>query len=539
MPLTAKGQKILAAMQKEYGEEEGKRVFYASKNAGKITGVDAHYFESNDDLPKRVRSALPAPARTIFRKAFNDIMLDENSPSEERGFKMAWCAVMDAGWSKDSDGEWVHDSALDAWEESKHLREKDGKWTSGSGSSGGNDDDGTVEDYRKWRRANRDSKPARDSTPIEVHEMIALDAGAKVRKTKQGFLVATPRVARAGIQVYKGREVGRPEMDEVRVYRPEKEVFAKAALASFARLPVTLEHPPVLIDSTNWRKYTVGHGDPEVIRDGQFVRVPIMVTDSAAVKAYDEGKVELSAGYTMDLAWEKGTTEAGEAYDAVQTEIRGNHIALVDAARGGSQLRIGDEGEPEMKTIVVDGLEVEVSDMAAKVVTRALDNFEEMIEEKKKKAKKDEEEKAEYDSKLADSKKQIEAKDAEIATLKQQLKDAEVTPAKLDGLVKDRAAVIGKAKALLGDKLVIDGKSVDEMRKQAVDAKLGAAAKDWTADQVRASFDSLAATQSGRTQLDNVISDGIHQPASDAREAAYDSYVAGLQDAWKRPAQSQ
>jgi hypothetical protein len=39
MPLTKKGQKILRAMQKEYGKEKGKRVFYASANAGKITGV--------------------------------------------------------------------------------------------------------------------------------------------------------------------------------------------------------------------------------------------------------------------------------------------------------------------------------------------------------------------------------------------------------------------------------------------------------------------------------------------------------------------
>lgn len=40
MPLTAKGEEILAAMQKEYGSEKGKQVFYASKNAGKITGID-------------------------------------------------------------------------------------------------------------------------------------------------------------------------------------------------------------------------------------------------------------------------------------------------------------------------------------------------------------------------------------------------------------------------------------------------------------------------------------------------------------------
>lgn len=41
MPLTAKGNEIMGAMRKEYGAEKGEQVFYASKNAGKISGVDA------------------------------------------------------------------------------------------------------------------------------------------------------------------------------------------------------------------------------------------------------------------------------------------------------------------------------------------------------------------------------------------------------------------------------------------------------------------------------------------------------------------
>jgi hypothetical protein len=40
MPLTAKGEKIKSAMAQEYGAKNGEAVFYASKNAGKISGVD-------------------------------------------------------------------------------------------------------------------------------------------------------------------------------------------------------------------------------------------------------------------------------------------------------------------------------------------------------------------------------------------------------------------------------------------------------------------------------------------------------------------
>ena len=40
MPLTKKGNKIMGAMTKEYGAKKGKQVFYASRNKGKIKGVD-------------------------------------------------------------------------------------------------------------------------------------------------------------------------------------------------------------------------------------------------------------------------------------------------------------------------------------------------------------------------------------------------------------------------------------------------------------------------------------------------------------------
>jgi hypothetical protein len=40
MPLTDKGQKIMKAMKGQYGEKKGESVFYASRNAGKISGVD-------------------------------------------------------------------------------------------------------------------------------------------------------------------------------------------------------------------------------------------------------------------------------------------------------------------------------------------------------------------------------------------------------------------------------------------------------------------------------------------------------------------
>ena len=40
MPLTEKGQKIMNSMQRTYGGKKGEQVFYATRNAGKIEGVE-------------------------------------------------------------------------------------------------------------------------------------------------------------------------------------------------------------------------------------------------------------------------------------------------------------------------------------------------------------------------------------------------------------------------------------------------------------------------------------------------------------------
>ena len=40
MPLTDKGKKIMKAMKEKYGKKKGEQVFYASRNKGKIKGVE-------------------------------------------------------------------------------------------------------------------------------------------------------------------------------------------------------------------------------------------------------------------------------------------------------------------------------------------------------------------------------------------------------------------------------------------------------------------------------------------------------------------
>jgi hypothetical protein len=62
MPLTAKGSEIMANFKKEYGEEQGERYFYAAKNAGTITGVDAMEEKPEEDCGDQpMTTTMPVP----------------------------------------------------------------------------------------------------------------------------------------------------------------------------------------------------------------------------------------------------------------------------------------------------------------------------------------------------------------------------------------------------------------------------------------------------------------------------------------------
>ena len=175
--------------------------------------------------------------------------------------------------------------------------------------------------------------------------MLEFDDAARATIVEGGYLRAMPKVARTGIQIYHGRECGRHDMEKVLVYRPLDAVFGADAIKSYTHLPVTLDHPGVPVDASNWKKFAVGETGDEVLRDGGTVRVPMMLRDAAAIAAVRDGKKQISVGYSCDVEWCDGITHDGQKYDAVQRNIRGNHVAIVTTARGGPELTFGDKGD--------------------------------------------------------------------------------------------------------------------------------------------------------------------------------------------------
>ena len=377
-----------------------------------------------------------------------------------------------------------------------------------------------------------------DTVPTSCVMYDAIDmADAQIQFTSEGYLKAQPRIARTGIQLYKGDECGRPDLDIVRVFRPEASVFHNDATHSYTHLPITIEHPGVTVDASNWKKHAVGETGDEVLRDGGTVRVPMMLRDSKAIELVKDGKRQLSVGYGCELSWGDGVSPEGERYDAVQSNIRANHLAIVAQARGGPSLAIGDTTMTELRNVLIDGLPVQMSDKDALIVQRLITKLQDENEFFKKKfAKKgeEEEEKEKEDAKRVED---IKTKDALILTLQQQLKDA-LDPSALDTRLADRDTVRVKARVLMGDTFKVDGKSIDDIRREVVLAKSGVqAAKDWGAPEVKAVFDHLTADTRTRNPINDARTAFAGNSTShiNPKAAAYDEMVRDSENAWRNP----
>lgn len=351
---------------------------------------------------------------------------------------------------------------------------------------------------------------------------------AGVRLTRDGYAVAEVRAARTGIQQYAGSEVGRPDLAVVNVYRPPESVFSADSMASYGFKPVTINHPAEGVTADSWKSLAVGVVGGDVVRDGGYVKVPLALMDAAAIKAVQDGTREISMGYVCDLAFEDGVTPEGEAYQAVQRDIRINHLALVPKGRAGPHCRVGDKGAPEtgrdpapinhgdrhmtLKTITVDGLPVETTDAGI----AAIDKLRGLL--------------SASDAALAAEKTRstetVVAKDAELAK-----KDAEIDALKakvidgaaLDALVAERASVVSKAKALDAT-VVTDGKTNAEIKR----AVLGDAAKDKSDAYVDAAFDLKTADIKTPDPLRSTIADGRHNGGTDAASIRDAARIAGL-----------
>lgn len=187
--------------------------------------------------------------------------------------------------------------------------------------------------------------------------------------TNEGFLKANAIVTRTGILLYQNADGSiRREL------RHPDDVFEKASLDSLAMIPITNEHPSEgFVDADNAKSLQVGTTGQEITPDGKYVKSSLIINDSNAVQSVQQGKRELSLGYSLDLITESGVYD-GENYDARQTNIRYNHLALVSQARAGSNARIALDSA--VQTVETTPQNQEKINMDKKLIIINLDGLE-------------------------------------------------------------------------------------------------------------------------------------------------------------------
>lgn len=362
---------------------------------------------------------------------------------------------------------------------------------------------------------------------------------------KDGYLIAEAFAVRTGIQLYAGSEVGKPNMSVVRVYRPEDEVRHADSLRTFSHAPVTLGHPKEDVTAENWRDLARGEVSTEAEwKDGK-IKLPLIVKDAQAISAINDGSArELSAGYACQLEFVDGVTPQGEKYDAVQRNIRINHLALVPAGRAGAECRVGDaaywgpapvNANDGGATMPVDIKPVVLGDRAVNVPVDIHADVQAFVDSTK----------ATISAKDAAHSAAMAAKDAQIATLtaeRDAAKAAQMTDAQLDQKVQERANLIDLAKRIVPDVDVT--KSNDEIRSAVVVAKIGDSAKNQAAEYYKAAFDIFAKDAKPADQFANHLQQS-RLPASgsganvvdmkalgDAARAAHDKRNAAITGAY-------
>jgi hypothetical protein len=325
-----------------------------------------------------------------------------------------------------------------------------------------------------------------ESTP---HILLSMEAirydrtEIKATRTEEGYLIDTPIVGRAGIQLYKNADgTLRREL------RPPEEVFHADSLKSFAGKPVTDEHPGEPVTAKNAKRLSVGTMQGEGRQDGDNVVAPIIVHDGEMIdKILKGGKRELSLGYKVDLEETPGVWN-GQEYDAIQRNIRVNHLAIVPRGRAGNArlnldrhdaVSFNPEEENSMPTDNLGRIRLD-SGLEYQAAPEVIVEVEKLRTDK-----------ADLETRADALQKQLDTLAAERDTLKSQVESADKVRA--DALEKARAEIKARAELdKVAESFKVDGAGKTDREVKELVIKSVRADADLTSksdDYVNAAFD--------------------------------------------------
>lgn len=174
----------------------------------------------------------------------------------------------------------------------------------------------------------------------------ALDKSARVVDADGRLHVARSHISKANVCDYYGQEIPDYEalgLEPTRVYKLYRDpAELEAGAATFARLPILSKHVPVTVDDPQ-PDLVIGSIGSDVAFNTPYLDADLCFWDKTAIAAIDTDTIrELSCCYRYAPDMTPGTTPDGVAYDGRMAQIKGNHLALVEAGRAGSDVYVAD-----------------------------------------------------------------------------------------------------------------------------------------------------------------------------------------------------
>lgn len=186
----------------------------------------------------------------------------------------------------------------------------------------------------------------------------------RLRTDGVGRKLLSGNLTRTGVLTYKLSDgTTRREL------RHPHEVFDTDSLDSMLGAPVTALHPANPVNVYALKSVQKGVVR-KVKRDGNFVNGECAIDDDALVSAIERGDMhDVSPGYTCKLEHTAGVYE-GERYDAIQREIRYNHLAVgpKNWGRSGPSVALRVDAQDETQTDFGVQMDEERNDAAAEIV---------------------------------------------------------------------------------------------------------------------------------------------------------------------------
>lgn len=174
---------------------------------------------------------------------------------------------------------------------------------------------------------------------------LAFDRTARRIDADGRLHVDRSHISKATVNPYYGKEIPGYEalgLAPDKVYRLLRDpVELERGAETFARLPILSEHVPVTVDAPR-PDLVVGAIGSEITFTPPYLDADLCIWDAASIAGIETDKVrELSCAYRYVPVMEPGEFE-GQPYDGRMTEIQGNHLALVEVGRAGSDVVVAD-----------------------------------------------------------------------------------------------------------------------------------------------------------------------------------------------------